>query len=328
MSESTLQGPIICLMGPTASGKTALAVELVQHLPCEIISVDSAMVYRGMDIGTAKPTADILAIAPHRLLDIRDPADSYSAGQFCADAKREIDAIFALKKIPLLVGGTMLYFHALQNGLATLPPADPAVRAKILQTAEIQGWTALHQQLQKIDPIAAQRIHPNDPQRLQRALEVHAITGKTLTELCSNNADHLFGTNIINIALLPDDRLQLQVQIAARFQTMLQQGLLDEVQALYQRGDLVADLPAIRAVGYRQVWDYLDGKLSYAEMQERAIIATRQLAKRQLTWLRNWEEKAELAHPLHRFSSHDPQLVDKVISLLTNASTATRNTVI
>lgn len=300
---------IICLMGPTAAGKTDLAVALTQHLPCTIVSVDSAMVYRGMDIGTAKPDAKTLAKAPHRLLDIRDPGEAYSAGQFVTDALREIADIIAHQQIPLLVGGTMLYFRALQKGLAELPQADQAIRDRLVTEAEQYGWQALHERLQQIDPTSAQRIHPNDPQRLQRALEVYELTGQTLTELWQQKPTDFLKYKIINIAVAPQDRQVLHQRIAMRFQQMLQQGFVDEVKQLFDRGDLTADLPALRAVGYQQVWNYLAGKLSYAEMQERAIIATRQLAKRQLTWLRSWEN-------LRWFDSKDPQCLAKILALV------------
>ena len=301
--------PIICLMGPTASGKTDLAVKLVQQLPGEIISVDSAMVYRGMDIGTAKPDAEILKIAPHRLLDICDPAEIYSAGQFRLDALREIKDIVQHKKVPLLVGGTMLYFHALQRGLADLPRANPEIRERINQEAQLYGWQKLHERLQKIDPIAAERIHPNDPQRLQRALEIYEITGKNLTTLVAEEAKHKLPYHIINIAIAPADRQLLQERIAKRFDKMLELGFIAEVEKLYQRGDLHPDLPSIRAVGYRQAWDYLTGKITFAEMRERAIIATRQLAKRQMTWLRSWED-------LQWFNSEDKDLLAKLLTSL------------
>jgi len=300
---------VICLMGPTASGKTDLAVKLVQHLPCDIISVDSAMVYRGMDIGTAKPTADILKIAPHRLLDICDPAESYSAGQFRADALREINSIIQYNRIPLLVGGTMLYFHALQNGLADLPGANPEIREKINQEAQLHGWQKLHERLQKIDPIAAERIHPNDPQRLQRALEIYEITGKSLTALIAEEAIQKLPYQIINIAIAPADRQLLHERITNRFNKMLAQGFIAEVEELYQRGDLHPDLPSIRAVGYRQAWDYLSGKITFEEMRERAIIATRQLAKRQMTWLRSWEN-------LQWINSEDNDYLAKLLNSL------------
>ncbi len=281
---------IICLMGPTASGKTALAVQLVQKFPFEIISVDSAMVYKGMDIGTAKPDADILKIAPHRLIDIADPATPYSAGQFRKDALREIEDIIARGKVPLLVGGTMMYFRVLQQGLATLPKADAAMREKLQAQAEQDGWEKLHAELAEIDPEAAQRISPNDSQRIQRALEVYQLTGKSISSLQTENTNPLSQYTVHNFALAPSDRSELHTRIALRFDQMLAAGFIDEVKTLYQRGDLSADLPSIRSVGYRQAWDSLEGKLTYDEMRERAIIATRQLAKRQLTWLRSWEE--------------------------------------
>jgi len=298
-------------MGPTASGKTDLAVELVQRLPCDIISVDSAMVYRGMDIGTAKPTPDVLAIAPHRLLDICDPAEPYSAGQFRTDALHEIENILAKGRIPLLVGGTMLYFHTLQNGLSELPQADPIIREKILNEAKQFGWQYLHERLQKIDPVSAQRIHPNDPQRLQRALEVYEITGKNLTTLCKEDKRQTLPYQLINLALAPADRDLLHQRIALRFQQMLDQGFITEVENLYRRGDLHADFPSIRAVGYRQAWDYLEGLLTVEEMQERAVIATRQLAKRQLTWLRSWQN-------VNWFDSEDPGKLNKILTIIKN----------
>jgi tRNA dimethylallyltransferase len=304
-----LQLTIICLMGPTASGKTALAVELVQHLPCEIISVDSAMIYREMNIGTAKPSAEILKIAPHRLLNICDPAENYSAGQFRRDALREIEDIVARGKIPLLVGGTMLYFHVLQHGIAKLPPANQKIRQQILNDAEQYSWQTLHDRLQKIDPVAAQRIHPNDPQRLQRALEVYELSGKTLTELQNGNTKDKLPYNVINIAIAPNDRHILHQKIAERFDDMLQKGFIAEVEKLFARGDLHPNLPSMRSVGYRQAWDYLAGKLTYEEMHARAIIATRQLAKRQLTWLRSWKD-------VYTIDSEDPNCLKKILTIL------------
>ncbi|MHB1948644.1 MAG: tRNA (adenosine(37)-N6)-dimethylallyltransferase MiaA [Gammaproteobacteria bacterium] len=281
---------IFCLMGPTASGKTQLAVELVQRFPFEIISVDSALVYRGMDIGTAKPSADILKIAPHRLIDIRDPSESYSAAQFRDDALREIADIFAQGKFPLLVGGTMLYFRALQQGLSDLPAANSELRAKLTAEAGGQGWPALHERLEKVDPIAAQRIHPHDSQRIQRALEVFELTGKNLTTWQQENRTLPANYHIINLAVSPQDRAILHERIALRFKQMLAEGFVDEVRGLFNRGDLSIDMPSMRSVGYRQVWEYLLNKITYAQMQEKGIIATRQLAKRQLTWLRSWPD--------------------------------------
>lgn len=297
-------------MGPTASGKTQLAVDLVQRFPCEIISVDSAMVYRGMDIGTAKPSADILKIAPHRLLDIRDPADAYSAAHFCTDALHEIKDIIAHKKIPLLVGGTMMYFRALQKGLSDLPSADPAVRAAITAQAVILGWPKLHERLAEIDPIAARRIHPHDSQRIQRALEVYDVSGKSLSDWQQAGSTDLLDYQVINLAVSPLDRAILHERIAQRFTQMLAKGFLEEVRGLFARGDLTMEMPSIRSVGYRQAWEYLLGKYSQVEMQELGVIATRQLAKRQLTWLRNWPQEIQW------FDSLDAELLEKVLAYL------------
>ncbi len=290
--------PVIFLMGPTASGKTDLAVSLRQHLPVELISVDSTLVYRGMNIGTAKPSEAELAAAPHRLIDIRDPSEPYSVADFLADAEREIADIHNAGKIPLLVGGTMLYFRALLDGLAEMPAADADVRAQIERDAEEFGWPYVHQQLADVDPQTAAEIHPNHSQRLSRALEVYRVSGKTMSQL--RELQHLQARsgsfsdryNICQLAIAPRDRSILHKRIELRFKTMLEKGLLEEVRMLYERGDLHKDLPAIRAVGYRQVWDYFDGIWDYAEMTERSIIATRQLAKRQFTWLRGWSTSA------------------------------------
>ena len=281
----------IFLMGPTASGKSALAMELVKRLPCDIISVDSALVYRGMDIGTAKPTAAELALAPHRLIDLLDPAQAYSAADFCRDALREMAAITAAGRIPLLVGGSMLYYKALLDGLSPLPEADPQIRAQIEAEAQALGWAVLHQQLLQIDPVAGARIHPNDPQRLSRALEVFRITGKTMTELTQQAGCEL-PYRTLQYAIAPTDRALLRQRIAERFDAMLEQGFEAEVRQLFERGDLSPDLPSIRCVGYRQMWDYLAGVIDYEEMRYRGTVATNQLAKRQLTWLRGW------SHPL------------------------------
>jgi tRNA dimethylallyltransferase len=294
MDQASNKQPVIFLMGPTASGKTDLAIALRQLLPVEIISVDSALVYRGMDIGSAKPTAAELALAPHRLLDIRDPAEPYSAADFCADAEREIAAIHAQGKIPLLVGGTMLYFRALLDGLAEMPAANAEVRAQIEQEAQEFGWPHIHAQLAQVDPQTAAEIHPNHSQRLSRALEVYRVSGKTMAQL--RQAQHLPSEQsgfcaryeVCQIAIAPRDRSILHERIALRFRKMLAAGFIDEVRLLHARDDLHAALPAIRAVGYRQAWDYLNGELDYDAMVERGIIATRQLAKRQLTWLRGW----------------------------------------
>lgn len=291
--------PVIFLMGPTASGKTDLAIALRQHLPVELVSVDSTLVYRGMDVGTAKPTAAELAQAPHRLIDIRDPAEPYSVADFLQDAEREIHAIHAQGKIPLLVGGTMLYFRALLDGLAQMPAADPEVRAHIEREAEQFGWPYIHQQLAAVDPTTAAEIHPNHSQRLSRALEVYRVSGKTMSELralqAAQSAQGSFSERfkVIQLAIAPRNRAILHERIALRFDRMLAGGLIAEVRALYERGDLHDALPAIRAVGYRQVWDFLCGRTNEVEMRERGIIATRQLAKRQLTWLRGWSTTAD-----------------------------------
>jgi len=304
MSPLTTQS-VFCLMGPTASGKTALAVALRDYFPFEIISVDSAMVYRGMNIGTAKPSADVLKIAPHRLIDIRDPVEPYSAAQFCHDAKREIDDIRAHNRIPLLVGGTMLYFRALQQGLSVLPSANALVRTQIAAEGEQKGWPAVHARLMQIDEVAGKRIHPHDAQRISRALEVYELTGKNLTNWQQENAAVAADFQIINIAIAPTDRAILHNRIAQRFSDMLKEGFVAEVQDLFARGNLTLEMPSIRSVGYRQVWEYLTGHLTYAQMEEKGIIATRQLAKRQLTWLRQWPQ-------LKWFDSEAPDLIDQV----------------
>lgn len=278
--------PAVLLMGPTASGKTDLAVRLVERLPLEIVSVDSALVYRGMDIGTAKPGPEIRAVAPHRLIDILDPAEPYSAARFRADALREMAAIVDRGKVPLLVGGTMLYFRALQQGLAELPQADAALRERLDAEARALGWQALHERLRAVDPEAARRIHPNDPQRIQRALEVHELTGRPWSELCRRSEGTALPFRAIKLALSPADRGELHRRIARRFALMLREGLIGEVEQLRRRPDLDLRKPSMRAVGYRQVWEYLDGSVDYEEMERRAVVATRQLAKRQLTWLR------------------------------------------
>lgn len=276
-------------MGPTASGKTALALELAEKHNCEIISVDSALIYRGMDIGSAKPSCAELARGPHRLIDIRDPGESYSAADFRADALVEIEQIISKGKMPLLVGGTMMYFKALLEGLSQLPSADEAIRAEIQAQAAAKGWEALHGQLRKIDPVSAERIHPNDPQRLSRALEVYRISGKSLTELTQTKSTPL-PYDVVQFAIAPSERKVLHDLIGQRFRMMLQQGFIDEVMQLKARGDLHLNLPSMRCVGYRQCWQYLDGEFDYDTMVEKAVAATRQLAKRQLTWLRSWPE--------------------------------------
>ena len=278
---------IICLMGPTASGKTDLAIYLTEYFPVDIISVDSAMVYRGLDIGSAKPSDEELAKAPHRLIDIVDPLEVYSAAQFRSDALAEMDKITKAGRIPLLVGGTMMYFRALLLGLSELPAADDATRQKLEQQAEKLGWEKMHQRLEEVDPEAAARIHPNDPQRIQRALEVYEVTGTAMSQLQKEQKGEPIPYQVLKLALLPSDRAVLHQRIEKRFKQMLENGLIEEVKALQERGDLHEDLPAIRAVGYRQVWDYLNGRIVYNEMKERGVIATRQLAKRQFTWLRS-----------------------------------------
>ena len=276
----------IFLMGPTASGKTALACALADRFPLAIVSVDSALVYRGLNIGAAKPDAATLAQFPHRLIDIRDPAQPYSAAEFRADALREMQAIVAAGKIPLLVGGTGLYFRALQSGLSNLPEADANVRARLAFEAREFGWPALHARLRELDPEATKKIRPGDAQRIQRALEVIALTGKPLSAQ-QGGMPAPFTYRTLKLALIPDDRAVLHERIAQRLDAMIAAGFLDEVRVLRARGDLHTDLPALRAVGYRQAWQHLDAEFGVAELRDRAVFATRQLAKRQLTWLRS-----------------------------------------
>ncbi|MCT9123927.1 tRNA (adenosine(37)-N6)-dimethylallyltransferase MiaA [Cupriavidus gilardii] len=288
--------PIVCLLGPTASGKTAAALALAARAPIEIISMDSALVYREMDVGTAKPSAAELAAVPHHLIDIIDPADSYSAAQFVADTNALVESIRARGRAPLIVGGTMLYYKALTQGLNDLPQADPQVRAELDRLAEERGWPALHAMLAQVDPVTAARLAPNDSQRIQRALEIHRLTGQPMSALLAREADaRTFdgqaGSRFRAIALEPSDRAVLHARIEARFDAMLGGGLLDEVERLRSRGDLHPGLPSIRCVGYRQAWEYLDGHCDFATMRERGIAATRQLCKRQLTWLRSTPER-------------------------------------
>ncbi len=286
----TKQLPLaLFLMGPTASGKTELAIRLRQKYPIEIISVDSALIYKGMDIGTAKPDAREQELAPHRLIDILDPSESYSAADFRRDALKEMNDIVAEGKIPLLVGGTMLYYKALLEGLSPLPAADPEIRQQIEKEAIELGWDALHDQLKAIDPVSAERIHPNDPQRLSRALEVYRISGKTLTELTKTKGEPL-PFRVKQFAIAPKERAELHRRIELRFEKMVENGFEDEMKALYARKDLHPDLPSIRCVGYRQMWDYLDGNCTLDEAIFRGVCATRQLAKRQVTWLRSWDD--------------------------------------
>lgn len=319
MSGLQSKPPAIFLTGPTASGKTALALELVKRFPMEIISVDSALIYRDMDIGTAKPDAEMLSVAPHRLISFLDPSESYSASDFRDDALKAMAEITANGKIPLLVGGTMLYFKVLREGIAELPSADEGVRAAIKAEAKADGWGAVHQKLAEVDPEAAERIHPNDPQRIERALEVYRLSGKSLSQWHREQKEKgndeswggnkgAFPYNVTSIAVCPEDRAVLHQRIAQRFHQMLDEGFMDEVKRLYARGDLDASMPSIRAVGYRQAWDCLEGKLSYDEMVERGIIATRQLAKRQITWLRSWSD-------LHWYDGADTELTEKVLKI-------------
>ncbi|NSY35110.1 tRNA (adenosine(37)-N6)-dimethylallyltransferase MiaA [Pseudoalteromonas sp. JC28] len=281
--------PVITLMGPTAAGKTALAIELCQALNTEIISVDSALVYKGMDIGTAKPSAQEQAQAPHHLIDIIDPAQSYSVAEFRADAIKLIDDFHQRGKVPILVGGTMMYFKGLIEGLSPLPEADAEIRAVLEREAEQKGWPALHQQLKEIDSEAAAKISENDSQRINRALEVYRISGKTMTQLQQSKQDAL-PYQFHQFAIAPSDRKVLHERIEKRFEIMLDEGFKNEVLALYQRKDLHPDLPSIRCVGYRQMWEYLAGECDYNEMVFKGVAATRQLAKRQLTWLRGWQD--------------------------------------
>ena len=280
-------------MGPTASGKTALAVSLVERFPLEIISVDSALVYRGMDIGTAKPDAATLARAPHHLLDIRDPAEAYSAAAFCDDARRLMVEIVARGKVPLLVGGTMLYFRALLNGLDDLPRADAALRQQLEIEAARRGWPAMHADLARIDPPTAARLAPNDSQRIGRALEIYQLTGTPMSALL-DQVHTALPYRVLQLALIPSDRAVLHQRIATRFDAMLADGLIDEVKRLRRIPELSADLPAMRAVGYRQAWAYLNGDIDLKGLREQGLAATRQLAKRQLTWLRSWPDAVTL----------------------------------
>lgn len=306
--QATIKGlpPAIFLMGPTASGKTGLAVELGERFPLDIISVDSALVYRGMDIGTAKPGAATLARAPHRLIDIREPSATYSAAEFRADALREMADITRNGRVPLLVGGTMLYFRALSQGLARLPPASPQVRQRLEEEAGQSGWAQLHQRLAELDPQSAGRIHPNDPQRISRALEVIEVTGRPLSELQREHQEMVeeqCGYRILRLVVSPHDRQVLHQRIEERFLAMLRQGFLGEMKTLRQRDDLAPELPAMRCVGYRQAWQHLDGAISQEEMTRKAVAATRQLAKRQLTWLR--QETGALWYDLGEVSAQE-----------------------
>jgi tRNA dimethylallyltransferase len=287
---SSQSNTIVCLMGPTACGKTAKAIQMVEQGGYEIISVDSAMVYRGMDIGTATPSEEELARAPHRLINIRDPSESYSAGDFCRDVVVEIKDILANGNTPLLVGGTMMYYHQFQKGYSELPSADEAIRQQISLEAKQLGWAAMHVKLQQIDPTTAGQLHPNDAQRISRALEIYYQTNKPLSQWHQEQTQQTSDYEFENIILAPEERAIIHERIEKRFDLMLEHGFLDEVDALYKRGDLHPDLPSIRSVGYRQAWDYLAGVCDKKTMREKAIIATRQLCKRQFTWLRRWED--------------------------------------
>ena len=284
--------PAIAIMGPTASGKTAAALAIAQVIPAEIISVDSALVYRGMDIGTAKPTPEELAQVPHHLIDIIDPLDAYSVAQFRNDTLRLVADITARGKLPLLVGGTMLYFKGLTDGLDDLPGADAELRVQLEADAAAIGWPAMHVRLAQLDPPTAARLAPNDAQRIGRALEIIALSGQPMSALLALREKTVLPFRLQSFALEPSDRAVLHARIAARFDTMLKDdALLDEVEGLRRRGDLHPGLPSMRCVGYRQAWDYLDGRIDRAALRETGIIATRQLAKRQLTWLRAMPER-------------------------------------
>jgi tRNA dimethylallyltransferase len=300
-----LRAPAILLMGPTGAGKTDLAAGLVAEFPLEIVSVDAAMVFRGMDIGTAKPDRELLARAPHHLIDVIDPAESYSAARFLADADAAIRSIESRGRTPLLVGGTMLYFRAFQSGLARLPAADPAIRERLDARAASAGWPALHAELARLDPAAASRIRPNDRQRIQRALEVIERTGRPMSAQLAEDLRGATRGADLSLGLAPADRAALFERIARRFDAMLVQGLVAEVEALRARGDLHAGLPALRLIGYRQLWDHLEGATTLAEATLRAVAATRQLARRQLTWLRA-EPGAEWFDP---FETETPERI-------------------
>lgn len=301
--------PVILLMGPTASGKTELALALCKQFDAEIISVDSAQVYRGMDIGTAKPDAQTQARWPHHLIDILDPTETYSAARFASDALRLIAEIRARNRVPLLVGGTMLYYRALTQGFNDLPPADPALRLELEQEAAREGWPAMHARLSQLDPESGSRLHPNDQQRIQRALEIIGLTGLTPTQFYARSKSATLEGAIVKIALNPPHRAELHERIARRFHGMMQQGFLQEVSHLHARGDLHLNLPSIRSVGYRQLWQHLDGECSLDEAIERGIAATRQFAKRQLTWLRSEDS-------LHWFNPAEPGALGKIMNLL------------
>ncbi|AWG35588.1 tRNA (adenosine(37)-N6)-dimethylallyltransferase MiaA [Alcaligenes aquatilis] len=299
--------PILCLAGPTASGKSASTHTLAQHWPIEVIVMDSATIYRDMDIGTAKPSAEEQAAIPHHLLDIRDPVESYSAAEFATDATRLIQEIQARGHYPVLCGGTMLYYKALREGLNDLPQADPAIRQQLDERAQEIGWPGMHAELTRIDPVTAARLAPRDSQRIQRALEIFHISGKTMSDWLKDKAQPQEGSHrYVTLSLEPEDRSWLHKRIAVRYQDMIKQGLLQEVEKLYQRPDLHPGLPSIRCVGYRQLWSYLDGEVSLDLAIEQAIAATRQLAKRQLTWLRSEPERQQ-------FNCQNPQAAEQIV---------------
>ena len=291
-SRSAQKPSVVFLMGPTASGKTDLAMALAEHMAIDVISVDSALIYRHMDIGTAKPSDAELQQVPHALVNICDPAEAYSVADFCRDAQCEIERSIGVGRTPVLVGGTMMYFNALLNGLADMPATDEPTRVQIEAEAEQQGWPAMHQQLTMIDPVYAASIHPNHSQRIGRALAVYRMSGKTMSHYRHQQTEDSWLTNhhrVHQFALVPQDRTYLHQRIEKRFHAMLAAGFIDEVERLYRRGDLHLDMPSMRAVGYRQAWQYLSGECGYEQMADKAIVATRQLAKRQLTWLRGWQ---------------------------------------
>jgi tRNA dimethylallyltransferase len=304
---------VICLMGPTASGKTAFACDLLRYFPCEIISVDSAMIYRGMDIGTAKPDARTLKQAPHYLIDIRDPHETYSVAAFCEDARVLCDEVLKRGKIPLLVGGSMMYFRAFQQGLSALPERNAKVREALLLDAATHGPDYLYQELQAVDPVTAARLHPHDAQRIQRALEVYRVTGCALSDahvgVPPTLSVHASDYHFINVILFPERRAWLHARIAERFEQMLAAGFLDEVQTLCEHWNVEASCPAMRSVGYRQALDYLEGVCDYDAFHARGVAATRQLAKRQLTWLRSWPDA-------HRFDPETPACFERMLELL------------
>ncbi|TVQ69283.1 MAG: tRNA (adenosine(37)-N6)-dimethylallyltransferase MiaA [Oceanospirillales bacterium] len=296
-------------MGPTASGKTDLAMQIADHLPVELISVDSALIYKGMDLGTAKPDSETLQRYPHQLVDIKDPSESYSAAEFREDVLRLIQQAQENGRLPLLVGGTMMYFNALLKGMAELPASDPELRAELDQRIKNEGIERLHAQLQVLDPESAKRLHPTDTQRVQRALEVFLLTGKSLTSHWQAQQKVELPFEPLCIGLMPADRAWLHQRIALRFQIMLAAGFEQEVASLYQRGDLHEGLPSIRCVGYRQMWQYFKGQLNYQQMSEKSVVATRQLAKRQYTWLRSWNN-------LHQLSQHKQNNLQDCLKLI------------